>query len=90
MVSKDENIVNFSRFRKISREDKKRRDKIEKDAQAAANRVKFGRSGAEKKLSRLDRERQTRRHEETRRENPSPRPDTAGGNDKAPDSGGRK
>lgn len=86
MVSDDENIVNFARFRKISRDDKKRRDKIGKDAQSAANRVKFGRSGADKKISRLDRDRQTREHEGNRREKPAAAPEThAGGNDNAPD-----
>jgi hypothetical protein len=79
MVSDDENIVNFARFRKISRDDKKRREKAEKDMQAAANRVKFGRSGVEKKLARLDRKRQTREHEGNRREADLKTPDPSPG-----------
>ena len=49
MVSDDGNIVNLSSFRKISREEKKKAAKKQKEQQAAANRVRFGRTGAEKK-----------------------------------------
>jgi hypothetical protein len=87
MVSKDENIVNFARFRKISRDDRKRREKLEKETQAAANRVKFGRTGQEKKLGRVERDRQTRELEGKRRE-PSPQsPGAPSGNDNLPGGG---
>lgn len=86
MVSKDENIVNFAQFRKISRDDRKRREKLEKETQAAANRVKFGRTGQEKKLGRVERDRQTRELEGKRRE-PSPQsPGAPNGNDNLPGS----
>lgn len=70
MVSDDGNILNFSRFRKIARDEQKRRERLESEAQAAANRVRFGRTGAEKRQSRLDREREAARHEGTRRAPP--------------------
>lgn len=87
MVSKDENIVNFAQFRKISRDDKKRREKLEKETQTAANRVKFGRTGLEKKLSRVARDRQTRELEGKRREPSSQSPATPGGGDDLPGGG---
>ncbi|HEY4344662.1 MAG TPA: DUF4169 family protein [Parvibaculum sp.] len=68
MVSDGGNILNFSRFRKISRDDKKQQDRKEKEGQAAANRVRFGRTGAEKKASRLLREKEAKAHESLRRE----------------------
>ncbi|MGB3810528.1 MAG: DUF4169 family protein [Parvibaculum sp.] len=75
MVSDSGNIVNFSRFRKISRDEKKQRDRKEKEAQAAANRVRFGRSGVEKKLARTLAERNAKAHEGLRRETPATEPD---------------
>lgn len=68
MASDGGNIVNFSSFRKMSREEKKRTAKKQKDEQAAANRVRFGRTGAEKKIAKLDRERILQDHEGKRRE----------------------
>jgi hypothetical protein len=68
MVSDGGNILNFSRFRKISRDEKKQQDRKEKETQAAANRVRFGRTGADKKTARLLREKDTRAHEALRRE----------------------
>lgn len=68
MVSDGGNILNFSRFRKISRDKKKQQDRAEKEAKAAANRVRFGRTGAEKKMSRLIREKDDRAHNGQRRE----------------------
>ena len=43
------NIVNFVSFKKTIRDKKKRAAKKGREDEAAANRVKFGRSGAEKK-----------------------------------------
>lgn len=67
MDSEDGNIVNFSSFRKISREERKRRDRAAKETAAAANRIRFGRTGAEKKLTRLQNERAARVLEGARR-----------------------
>jgi hypothetical protein len=75
MVSDGGNILNFSRFRKISRDEKKQREKKEKEAQAAANRVRFGRTGAEKKAAKLAAERHEKKHEGLRRPSPSPQDD---------------
>lgn len=59
MVSKDKNIVNFDDSRKKRAAEQKQRRKSderkEKEALAEANRVKFGRTGAQK---RLDKKRQ--------------------------------
>lgn len=52
------NIVNFSSFRKTGRAERKREAKKLKEEQAAANRVRFGRTGAEKKLDKLERKRE--------------------------------
>ncbi|MDP1626995.1 DUF4169 family protein [Parvibaculum sp.] len=68
MASDGGNIVNLSSFRKMSREEKKRAAKKQKDEQAAANRVRFGRTGAEKKIAKLDRERILQDHEGKRRD----------------------
>ncbi len=54
----------------MSREEKKRAAKKQKDEQAAANRVRFGRTGAQKKIAKLDRERLLQGHEGKRRERP--------------------
>lgn len=63
MDSDGGNIVNFSSFRKTSRDEKKRTAKQEKEKTAAANRVRFGRTGAEKKQAKLEAERRARLHE---------------------------
>lgn len=68
MVSDGGNILNLARFRKISRDDKKTRDRKQKEEQAAANRVRFGRSGAEKKARRLESRNGDRKHEGNRLE----------------------
>ncbi|MBO6668853.1 DUF4169 family protein [Parvibaculum sp.] len=54
------NIVNFASFRKTRREEEKRADKKRKEETAAAHRVKFGRSGAQKKRAKLEEERRRR------------------------------
>lgn len=78
MVSDGGNIVDFSRLRKNAREERKRRERAEKEAHAAANRVRFGRTGAEKKIAKLEHDRQTRLHEGNRREL---KPDAPAGDD---------
>lgn len=60
MDSDGGNIVNFSSFRKTSRDEKKRAAKQEKEKTAAANRIRFGRTGAEKKREKLEAERRAR------------------------------
>ncbi|MBX3493718.1 MAG: DUF4169 family protein [Parvibaculum sp.] len=74
MDSDDENIVKFSTFRKKVRDTVKSK----KAAQAAANRVRFGRTGAEKKRDKLERDRTERRLDGTRRETPPEKPDKSG------------
>ena len=54
------NIVNFVSFRKTKRDAEKRADKKREDERAAANRVKFGRSGADKKRAKIEEERRRR------------------------------
>ncbi|WP_350052034.1 DUF4169 family protein [Parvibaculum sp.] len=54
------NIVNFASFKKTARAEKKRAAKKEREDEAAANRVKFGRSGAAKKRAK-DEEKRRRR-----------------------------
>ena len=54
------NIVNFASFRKTRREEEKRAEKKRKEETAAANRVKFGRTGAEKKRTKIEEERRRR------------------------------
>lgn len=60
MGSDGGNIVDFSSIGKTASKEKKRAAKKRQEASAAANRVRFGRSGAEKKISRLERERKAR------------------------------
>ncbi len=60
MDSDGGNIVNFSSFRKTSRDERKRANRQQKEKTAAANRVRFGRTGAEKKQAKLEAERRAR------------------------------
>ncbi|MBX3447831.1 MAG: DUF4169 family protein [Parvibaculaceae bacterium] len=60
MDSDGGNIVNFSSYKKTSRAGKKRAAKQEKEKTAAANRVRFGRTGAEKKREKIEAERRAR------------------------------
>jgi hypothetical protein len=70
MDSDGGNIVNFSSFRKRARLEKaagektraeKRREARKQDkAKAAANRIRFGRTGAEKKISKIEAARRER------------------------------
>ena len=82
MVSDDEKVIKIAQFQKIARDDKKERARREKEAQAAANRVRFGRTGAEKKLARTLKDKAAKAHEGLRREQPpAPKddgPDDAG------------
>lgn len=82
MVSDRGNIVNFSELRKKGRDDEKRRERALKEARAAANRVRFGRTGAEKKSSKLEQDRMARLHEGNRRK---PEPDAQADGEKMPD-----
>jgi len=51
------NIVNFASFKKTVRDEKKRAAKKEREDEAAANRVRFGRSGAAKKRAKEEEKR---------------------------------
>ncbi len=82
MVSDRGNIVNFSKLRKTRREEEKRRERALEEARAAANRVRFGRTGAEKKSSKLEQDRKTRLHEGNRRQ---PEPDAPANDEKMPE-----
>ncbi len=53
MVKDDENIVNMATFRKKARDAEKRDAHTKKEAQASINRLRFGRTGVEKKLTKL-------------------------------------
>lgn len=70
MDSDDGNIVKFATFRKKAREAEKRAAKSEKETRAAANRVRFGRTGAEKKRDKHERSRAGRELDGIRREAP--------------------
>lgn len=70
MDSDDGNIVKIAGFRKMSRDAAKRAAKSEKEARAAANRVRFGRTGAEKKRDKLERLRAEKTLDGTRRNTP--------------------
>ena len=72
MDSDDGNIVKIAQFRKIARQDKKERARKEKEATAAANRVRFGRTGSEKRLARHLAEKDAKAHEALRLERPIP------------------
>lgn len=66
MISDDEKVVKIAQFQKIARDDKKARARKEKEATAAANRVRFGRSGHEKKLARKLNEKSAKAHDALR------------------------
>ncbi|MGV8996719.1 MAG: DUF4169 family protein [Parvibaculaceae bacterium] len=72
MVSDDEKVIKIAQFQKIARDDKKLRARKEKEAQAAANRVRFGQTGAEKKRARILKEKTTKAHDGLRRDLPAP------------------
>ena len=75
MDSDDGNIVKIAGFRTMSRDAAKRAAKSEKEARAAANRIRFGRTGAEKKRDKLERARMEKTLDGSRRETPSKEPD---------------
>ena len=60
MSEKDPNVVNFSSARKLARSAKQREERKARKEQAAANRTRFGRSGAEKKAARDNRQKSDR------------------------------
>lgn len=78
MDSDDENIVKFATFRKLSRDAEKRAAKAEKEQRAAANRTRFGRTGAEKKRDRLERKRAEQKLDGARRDTPPDDPGESG------------
>ena len=86
MDSDDGNIVKIAQFRKIARQDKKQRARKEKEATAAANRVRFGRTGNEKRLTRRLNEKDARAHEALRLDRPVP----SDGDQKSDDGNGSK
>ncbi len=70
MVSKDKNIVNFDESRKKRAAKQKQQRKTDerkaKEANAEANRVKFGRTGAQKKLDKKRQADAALKHEQHR------------------------
>ncbi len=60
-------IIQLSKARKDAKDDRKHRERAEKEARAANNRIRFGRTGADKRLAKLEQERQARLHEGNRR-----------------------
>ena len=68
MVSKDKNIVNFDESRKKraakQKQQRKTNAKKEKEAKAEANRVKFGRTGTQKKLDKKHQIEAAHKHEQ--------------------------
>ncbi len=74
MVSDDEKVVKIAQFQKIARDDKKQRARKEKEATAAANRIRFGRTSHEKKLARKLNEKSAKAHDALRLEKPSSKP----------------
>ncbi|MES1991289.1 MAG: DUF4169 family protein [Pseudomonadota bacterium] len=75
MISDDEKIIKIAQFQKIVRDGKKERARKEKQAQAAANRVRFGRTGAEKKRDRAQKDKNAKAHDGLKRET-APTPTT--------------
>ena len=76
MVSDDEKVVKIAQFQKIARDDKKARARKEKEATAAANRVRFGRTGHEKKLARKLNEKSAKAHDALRLDKVPESPET--------------
>ena len=74
MSEKDPNVVNFSSARKLARAARQREDRKARKEQAEANRVRFGRSGTEKKAAR-DQKKKTERTLDGKRLDPG-RPDS--------------
>lgn len=62
----DGNIVKIAQFRKIARQGKKDQARKKKEATAAANRIRFGRIGSEKQLTRALNEKDAKAHEALR------------------------
>jgi len=56
MSSKGENILNFGQSRRKVRAAKKAEQKTDKDRKAAENRIRHGRTGAERRQARADAE----------------------------------
>jgi hypothetical protein len=71
MVSDDEKVVKIAQFRKIARDDRKQKARQEKEAAAAANRIRFGRPGHEKKRTKLLNDKAKKSHDGLRLERPA-------------------
>lgn len=71
MDSNDGNIVKIADFQRIARNTKKEKARKDKEATAAANRVRFGRTGHQKKLTRRLNEKDAKAHDALRRETPT-------------------
>jgi uncharacterized protein DUF4169 len=61
MDSKDKNIVDFGVARKNLRQKAKQQARDEKEKRAEENRIRFGRTGAQKKQDRLEKARKEKR-----------------------------
>jgi len=70
MVKHGANIVNFATFRKKAKDASKAQARKEKEAEAAANRARFGRSGAEKKLDKARTRKDTEKLDAHKRDTP--------------------
>lgn len=68
MDSDNGNIVKIADFQRIARNAKKEKARKDKEANAAANRVRFGRTGHQKKLARRLNEKDAKAHDALRRE----------------------
>lgn len=70
MDSDDGNIVKIAEFQKITRDTKKEKARKDKETTAAANRIRFGRTGHQKKLARRLNKKDAKAHDALRREAP--------------------
>lgn len=70
MVKDDANIVNFATFRKKAKDAAKAKARQDKEAEAQANRIRFGRSGADKKRDKALTRKEAEKLEGHKRETP--------------------
>lgn len=71
MDSKGKNIVDFGAARKNLRRKAKDQARADKEARAAENRIRFGRTGAQKKRDKLEEDRRRKLFDDTRRTEPN-------------------
>lgn len=76
MSEKDPNVVNFLSARKLARAAKQRDERKARKEQAEANRMRFGRPGAEKKATREKLKKAGRILDGKKRDDPDPTPDS--------------